>query len=236
VKPVLVLQHQHNDPPSYLATWLAARDRPMELRNSEAGDDFPESIDGFSALAILGGAMSANDPLDSLRRAERLILQSLERDIPVLGHCLGGQLMARALGAAVTRSPSPEVGWHTIDIAPVPEARDWFGDARRQRVYQWHGEAFALPRGAVHLAGNASCPHQAFAIGRSLAMQFHVEVDAAKHAAWAGETDPAYHADQRAWPTVHSGERLRADGAAALPAQQQLADRIYARWLGFARD
>ena len=197
MKPVLVLQHEHNDGPSFLATWLAAQGRRMDLRNTEAGDAYPERIDGFAALAVLGGAMSANDPLPSLRRAERLILQALEQGIPVLGHCLGGQLMARALGAPVTRSPMPEVGWHPIDIAPVPEARAWFGDAPTQTVYQWHGEAFALPPGAVHLAGNAHCPHQAFAIGPSLAMQFHVEIDAAKHAAWAAETDPAYHADQR---------------------------------------
>jgi GMP synthase (glutamine-hydrolysing) len=236
VKPVLVLQHQHNDGPSFLATWLGAQGRPMDLRNTEAGDAYPASIDGFAALAILGGGMSANDPLPSLRQAERLILQALGRDLPVLGHCLGGQLMARALGAAVVRSPQPEVGWHRIDIAPVAAAADWFGGARQQRVYQWHGEAFTLPAGAVHLAGNASCPHQAFAIGRSLAMQFHVEIDAAKHAAWAAETDPAYHADQRAWPTVHGGARLRADGVAALPAQLRLAERIYARWLGAAQD
>jgi GMP synthase-like glutamine amidotransferase len=235
VKPVLVLQHQHNDGPSYLATWLAARGLAMDLRNTEAGDAYPESIAGHAALAILGGAMSANDPLPSLRQAERLILQALARDVPVLGHCLGGQLMARALGAAVTRSPKPEVGWHAIEIADSPAARDWFGAAPRQLVYQWHGEAFAVPAGAVHLAGNPNCPHQAFALGRSLAMQFHVEIDAAKHAAWAAETDPAYHADQRVWPTVHSGERMRRDGATALEAQQRLADRIYARWIAAAR-
>lgn len=236
MKPVLVLQHQDNDGPAYLATWLAARGRAMDLRNTAAGQAFPASLDGHAALAILGGSMSANDPLPSLRRAEDLVRQALDRGIPVLGHCLGGQLIARALGAAVTRSPLPEVGWHPIEVAPVPAAREWFGELPVPQVYQWHGEAFALPPGAVHLAGNASCPHQAFAIGPALAMQFHVEIDAAKHAAWAAETDPAYLAEQQRFATVHGGARMRADGVVALPAQQRLAERIYTRWLALARD
>lgn len=236
MKPVLVLQHQGNDGPSFLGTWLTAQGRRMDLRNTAARQPYPEFIGPYAALAVLGGEMSANDPLPSLRQAERLILQALEQGVPVLGHCLGGQLMARALGAPITRSPQPEVGWHRVDIAAVPAARAWFGDATQATVYQWHYEAFALPHGAVHLAGNAHCPHQAFAIGNSLALQFHAEIDVEKHARWADETDPGYHAAQRRWPTVHSGDRLRADGAEALPHQLRLAARLYQRWLSTAQD
>lgn len=235
MKPVLILQHLRGDGPAYLATWLAAHGIAADVRDTEAGDPYPESIDGHAALAILGGAMSANDPLPSLRQAEALVVQAVARDVPVIGHCLGGQLMARALGAAVTASPQPEVGWHAMQVVATPAAQAWFGDASEHLVFQWHEEAFGVPDGAVRLAGSAQCPNQAFAIGPHLAMQFHVELDAAKLARWAADEDPRYLAQQARWPTVHGGARLRRDTEIHLAAQQRLADRIYARWIASAR-
>lgn len=231
-RPVLVLQHLSNDGPAYLASWLQAQGVPWHLFNTEAGQAFPATVDGYRALAVLGGEISANDELPSLRQAERLILQAMARDVPVLGHCLGGQLMARALGARVVPSPAPEVGWHAIERADTPAAAAWFGAGPAPRVFQWHNEAFELPGMALSLASSAACPHQAFSVGgRHLGMQFHVEIDAAKLAAWSASRDPAYLQAQHEWPSVHAGERMRADAAEALPAQQQLADRIYRRWL-----
>ncbi|WP_240920848.1 glutamine amidotransferase-related protein [Rubrivivax sp. JA1026] len=117
MKPVLVLQHQSSDGPAFLATWLRARGVAFEVRNAEAGEAFPESTEAYAALALLGGEMSANDPLSALRAGERLILDAMQRSRPVIGHCLGGQLMARALGARVVESPAPEIGWLPIDVA-----------------------------------------------------------------------------------------------------------------------
>jgi GMP synthase-like glutamine amidotransferase len=119
---------------------------------------------------------------------------------------------------------------------PVPLAQAWFGDGEWQRVFHWHFEAFELPPGAVNLATSPACPQQAFAVGeRHLAMQFHVEIDAAKLGAWSASQSQDYLQAQREFTSVHSGERMRADGVAALPAQQRLADRIYGRWLSFSR-
>lgn len=230
MKPVLILQHLSGDGPAYLGLWLQRRGLSFDLRNAEAGQDFPAHMDGHSALAILGGEMSANDPLPSLRRAELLVLDAMARGRPVIGHCLGGQLMARALGARVQRSPQPEVGWHAIKLFDTPQTRDWFGEADRATVFQWHEEAFELPPGAVDLAGNAACPHQAFAIGPHLAMQFHVEVDEEKLHRWSLLDSEAYQAQQRAHDTVHGGAAMREAMAVQLPLQQALADRIYARW------
>jgi GMP synthase (glutamine-hydrolysing) len=94
-------------------------------------------------------------------------------------------------------------------------------------VFQWHGESFGIPPGATLLAGNESCANQAFSIGRHLAMQFHVELDEEKLQAWCEELDRATHDA----PTLHSAEQIRADSARWLPGQQQLAARIYRRWL-----
>jgi len=229
---VLILQFMDDDAPAYLGSWLRGRGITADVRLAEQGLGFPECIAGYSALALLGGAMSVNDDLPYLRTAQSLVAQAIAADVPVLGHCLGGQLMARTLGARVGASPAPEVGWHRMDAIDSSACRDWLGLEPSHRVFHWHYEAFDLPAGAVPLARSANCPHQAFAIGRHLAMQFHVEVDAAKLALWLTMTDAQYQQARQRFPTVHGVGRMRGDEAACLPAQQRLADRIYARWLG----
>jgi GMP synthase (glutamine-hydrolysing) len=230
MKPVLVLQHLDADGPAYLGDWLRAQGIAADVRNAQAGDRFPERIDGHSALVVLGGEMSANDPLPTLRRAESLILQAMQRGRPVLGHCLGGQLMARALGARVGASPAPEVGWLAMDVADSAPARDWFGPEAQHAVFQWHYEAFDLPAGCHALAGSPACPHQAFAVGPHLAMQFHVEVDAEKLARWTADAGPRHAGAAVVHDSVHSIERMRRDSALHLQRQQALAARVYARW------
>lgn len=232
MKPVLVLQHMDGDGPGYLATWLRRQGVPFEVFNTAAGQDFPSSMDAHGALAVLGGEMSANDDLPSLRRAEALIRESMAGDRPVIGHCLGGQLMAKALGARVVDAAAPEIGWQTMRVLAHGEAKAWFGGASELTVFQWHHEAFELPQGAVPLAGSRACAHQAFAVGRHLGMQFHVEVDAHKLALWSASRDRDYLRLQKTCPTVQGGEAMRAQAADALAAQQALADRLYARWLG----
>jgi GMP synthase-like glutamine amidotransferase len=238
----LILQHLDADGPGYLATWLARRGIAFDLRNTQAGDPFPATLGDHAALAVLGGEMSANDPLPSLRRAEALIREAVASGKPTLGHCLGGQLMARALGGSVGPSPAPEVGWHRIESSVVDPAHDWLGspitkdtrpnatDDTSHTVYQWHYEAISPPPAAHVLAGNAACPVQAFSLGPHLAIQFHVEVDEAKLTRWIDAHDPRLLAAQAQHPSVHSAERMRADTQRHLAAQQALADRIYTRW------
>ncbi|MFT3955457.1 MAG: type 1 glutamine amidotransferase [Piscinibacter sp.] len=192
MKPVLVLQHMDSDGPAYLASWLRAGAVPFEVFNTAAGQEFPASMAGYAALAVLGGEMSVNDELPSLRRAEDLIRQAMATSRPVIGHCLGGQLIATALGARVLDSPAPEIGWQRLDVAAGDEARAWFGEATPLTVFQWHFESFELPQGALPLAHSEACPRQAFALGPHLAMQFHVEVDADKLALWSASRDETF--------------------------------------------
>ena len=231
-KPVLVLQNLTFDGPGHLGAWLAREGIAFEVFDTETGQAFPEHIDGYRALALLGGEMSANDDLPSLRQAERLILEAMDADVPVIGHCLGGQLMARALGARVIDSPQPEIGWQTMQILDTPTARAWFGGRDEAIVYHWHRESFELPRGAELLASSAACPYQAFAIGPHLALQFRVEFDAHKLAVWSASTDPTFLRLQQESATVQSGVAMLEGARAALPAQQRLAESLYRRWLG----
>lgn len=231
MKPILILQHLSADGPAHFGTWLQRQGVPFEVRNTEAGDGFPDHLREHAALAVLGGEMSANDPLPSLRRAEDLIRQAMAAGLPVIGHCLGGQLMARALGARIGDAPAPEVGWHPIDLRPGAASRHWFGDRAPATVFQWHYEAFELPPGADWLASSAACPRQAFAIGPHLGLQFHLEVDADKLRNWAAADDARWQAASERHPTVQGAAALLDGLARELPAQQALADRVYARWL-----
>jgi GMP synthase-like glutamine amidotransferase len=232
MKPVLILQHLSTDGPAYLATWLQREGVAFEVRNSGAGRAFPDDMGGHSALAILGGEMSANDPLPSLRQAEVLILQALDRGLPVIGHCLGGQLMARALGARIVESPAPEIGWQAMTVLDTPAAAAWFGEPGPRVVFQWHYEAFELPADAERLAGSAACPNEAFAIGPHLAMQFHIEVDEEKLGRWMLDEGAAYASAQRQHPqTVQGAAAMRDAVARRLQVHQALAERLYGRWL-----
>ena len=234
-KPVLILQFMDNDAPAYLGTWLERHGIASDVRLATASGGFPDRIDDHAALVPLGGAMSVNDDLPFIHDALRLIGQAVQRGIPVLGHCLGGQLIARALGARVGASPAPEVGWHRMDRIDSESSRAWFGPEASQRVFHWHYEAFDLPAGAEGLASSPQCPHQAFAIGPHLALQFHVEVDAAKVELWLGHHDAQYEQARREFDTVHGPDRIRADTGRLLAAQQRLADRIYRRWAQMAK-
>lgn len=232
MKPVLILQHMRHDGPAYLARWLSEQGIGFDLRDAAAGEAFPADMSGHGALAVLGGAMSANDPLPFLRDAERLILQAMHGQQPVIGHCLGGQLMARALGARVTASPAPEIGWQPLEVLDDPLAQEWLGPPAQHHVMHWHYEAFDLPVGARWLARSAGCPHQAFAIGPHLAMQFHIEIDAAKLQRWLDQGDPSWHdALQLHGRTVQDKTTILAEAERRMEAHQRLADRIYGRWM-----
>lgn len=231
MKPILILQNMHSDSPGYLGTWLGEQGLAFEVRNAAAGEPWPQSMQAFSGLAVLGGAMSANDPLAFLRQTERLILDAMDRGRPVIGHCLGGQLMARALGARVHASPAPEIGWQAIELLDTPETRAWLGPEAHATVMQWHYEAFELPPGATLLARSSACAHQAFAIGPHLAMQFHIEMDSSKVRAWTEEGDPLWgDALQRHGASVQDLLTLLELAPRVLPGHQALARHVYARW------
>jgi GMP synthase-like glutamine amidotransferase len=230
--PLLVLQFMADDGPGYLAAWAERRGVALDVRSAAAAQAFPAGMEGHRALAVLGGAMSANDDLPFLRDAERLILDAMRKGLPVLGHCLGGQLMARALGARVKASPAPEIGWHRMDVLDLPASRQWFGAVEAPHVFHWHFDAFDLPSGATRLAGSIACPNQAFAIGPHLAMQFHVEIDERKIDDWLSAAGATYAQAQAAHVTAQGPERIRELTPVWLQAQHQLADAIYAHWLG----
>ena len=156
--------------------------------------------------------------------------------MPVLGHCLGGQLLARALGGHVATLPEPEIGWWPIVVAHSAEAQDWLGPPGAAMVYQWHYDSFvALPPGAQVLAGSAVCAHQAFGLRQHLGMQFHIEITPAKVDDWLDHPGEGYAPALARCPhSVQSEPDMRAATALHLAGSQAMARHIYTRWLGGA--
>jgi GMP synthase-like glutamine amidotransferase len=230
MKPVAIFRHAPTEGPGYLAEFLDARGIPWELIAIDAGDAVPSFAEEFSGLAFMGGPMSVNDGLPWIAPVLALIRDAVARDIPVLGHCLGGQLMSKALGGKVSRNPVKEIGWGEVAVADNETAHSWFGEVRHFNAFHWHGETFTLPQGATHLLSSAHCANQAWAIGKHLALQCHVEMTAEMIASWcdvgAGEVLAA-----RESPAVQSTDVMQRQMAGELPRLHEIAARLYARWV-----
>lgn len=230
MKPVAVFRHSANEGPGHIALFLTEHAIPWRMFHIDQGEAVPDHAGDFSGLVFMGGVMSVNDDLPWIQRELELIRTAVAQDIPVLGHCLGGQLMSKALGGVVTRNPVKELGWGQVTVAGNDTARQWFGDITTFDAFHWHGETFSLPPGAVPLLSSAHCANQAFAIGKHLGMQCHVEMTAQMIEEWcrAGADEVA---DNLASPGVQSTETMLAEMQDKLPQLQRVAERLYRHWL-----
>ncbi len=231
---VLVVQHVTIEGPGRLETWLGEAGWRLDVRNVESGASLPRSLAGYGALVVLGGSMSVHDAdrYPHLQQTEELLRLAVAADLPVLGICLGGQLLASALGGRVEPNAVREIGPGTIRLTKEGRADPLFaGLPAELPVFQWHGETFSvLPPGGVLLAGSAACRHQAFRVGRrAYGLQFHFEVDEPMVCAWAEAYAEELRADRGLAP-----EELAAEHRLAAPAIEAtgaaLASRLLAVW------
>jgi GMP synthase (glutamine-hydrolysing) len=231
VKPVAVLQYYARDGVGFFGQHLRARGIAMQVFELFNGHTAPSSLGAFGGLCVLGGPMSVNDDWSPLRDGERLILEALRVHVPVFGHCLGGQLMSRALGGQVTTAPHAEIGWSQVDVQDDPLARHWMGEAAFP-VFQWHSETFSVPSQARLIATGTHCQRQAFAIGTlHIGVQFHCEIDRHKIESWL--TPPESNDIDRfaGSPAVHRPETIRSATRTHLAQGQRAAAHMYNRWL-----
>lgn len=182
----------------------------------------------------MGGPMSVNDPLPWIAASCALIRAAVDADLPVLGHCLGGQLIAKALGGAITKTPVKEIGWGPVRVLDNAEAQGWFGGLAGFETFHWHGETFNIPSGAVRLLESVYCANQAYALGKVFGMQCHVEMTEEMILQWCRDGAAEIAASDS--PAVQSSAAIQADMAKKVAALNAVADRIYARWIeGLAR-
>lgn len=229
MKPLVIVRHARTEGPGHFASFLDAKGLPWRLLAIDQGEAVPESPEGFAGLVFMGGPMSVNDDLPWIPPVLALIRAAVAADIPVLGHCLGGQLMAKALGGSVGPNPVKEIGWGRVDVADTDSARHWFGDLGSFQAFHWHGETFSPPPGASPILSSAHCANQAFALGKHLGLQCHVEMTEAMIDAWCAVGAEEIAAARS--PAVQTPAAMRALNGACLPALNQAADHLYSRWV-----
>ena len=216
----LILQHGDWGPPGVLGDWAAARGIELEIHHAQSGAPLP-ALNGQAFIASLG---SPHNPADlhipEVAAELAYVEQAIARDIPVLGLCFGGQMLAKALGGEIEKAPHPELGWLAIDSAApeiVPPG-PWL---------QWHFDRFTVPTGAELLATSAAGP-QAFTHGRHLGVQFHPESTIEIVRSWARSDDERVRAlgigDGQALL-----ERGRGHATAAVSAAFDLFDAFWRR-------
>lgn len=230
---ILVFKHVAAEPLGTLDALIRARGHRIRFVNFERHPDAEPSLDRYRGLIVLGGPMNVEDQgrRPHLKTELRLIEQALTQNKPVLGICLGAQLLAHALGADVRRHHQPEIGWY--DLTTTKAGREDpvlspLGDVAP--VFQWHGRTFDLPDGAQHLARTATCEQQAFRYGsNAYGFQFHLEMDRALIERWLDI--PNYRAELEASGLPHDADAIRTLTGERIDAMQARADAVFNNFL-----
>jgi GMP synthase (glutamine-hydrolysing) len=191
------------------------------------------NIDRYAGLVILGGPMNVDDTArhPHLLTELRLIERALALEIPVLGICLGAQLIARALGAEVRPNGEKEIGWYDVTLTEAGAADPVLGHFRpTEKVFQWHGHTFDVPRGAAHLARSPGCESQAFRYGRDVyGFQFHLEVDEPLIERWL--TVPQHVRELASLDGRVCPESIRRQTPAHIGPLKSLSDRTFGEFI-----
>jgi len=230
MKPIAIFRHSPGEGPGYFATFLDHHSLPWTLFRIDEGVAPPPAPDEFAGLCLMGGPMSVNDDLPWIPQELELIRAADRLSIPVIGHCLGGQLMAKAFGGSVGRNPVKEIGWGQVAVtsAAAQRAADWLGDNAGFEAFHWHGETFSIPPGATRILGSAHCANQAFVRGPHLGLQCHIEMADTMIRnwcqQWAAENVPPS-------ASVQTPEQMEENMEARIAAMRVVADRLYARWI-----
>jgi GMP synthase (glutamine-hydrolysing) len=188
-------------------------------------DPLPTSPLGYDTIVILGGPMSVYDNLPYLKKEQELIRNAMKNDIPVLGICLGSQLIAQAAGGHVYKGKKKEIGWYNVYLTPASSNDIFRGFTDKTiRIFQWHGDTYDLPANAKILAYSDLYP-QAFRIGSAVGIQFHFEVDEPLIQTWMKE----YSAELIA-------EKIKPEGILPAPREfEELAIRCRHIYNNFSR-
>ena len=231
MNPVLIVRHTATEGAGYFSEFLDQRTIPWQLIRIDAGDRLPDTLNGYSGLCLMGGSMSVNDNFPWIPLELGLIRQAVEQDIPVIGHCLGGQLMSKALGGVVTQNPVKEIGWGEVRVTDANASKDWIEKSDRPlTVFHWHGETFSLPPNAVRILNSTHCANQAFILdNRHVALQCHIEMTPQMIRTWCENGAEEIAANPS--PAVQTAAVMQVDLETHTQQLHAIADKIYSRWI-----
>ncbi|BDU16959.1 type 1 glutamine amidotransferase [Lysobacter auxotrophicus] len=234
---LLVFQHVAAEPLGTLDRLIRRRGHRIRFANFERQPELEPNVDRYRGLVVLGGPMNVEDQArrPHLKTELRAIEAMLEQGKPVLGICLGAQLLAHVLGAPVRRHEAPEIGWYPLNTTQAGRedpVLSPLGDTAP--VFQWHRYRFEVPREAAHLASTAGCDQQAFRYGENAyGFQFHLEMDEALIERWLA--NPAYReelAELRGLdPARADVETIRRHTREHIAGMQSRADEVFNRFL-----
>ena len=225
-----IFRHARGEGPAYFATYLDRRGISWKLFALDDGKSVPSDVRKFSGLAFLGGPMSVNDEhIPWMRPMLELVREAVRKDVPMIGHCLGGQLMSKGLGGEVTRAKVKEIGWGEVEVADNGVAKSWFGPVTAFESFHWHGESFSIPPGGTRILGNDHCANQAFVLSKHLGMQCHVEMTEEMVRSWCKSGADEIE-ESRASPGVQAPQKIEKNLAERIGALHKVADRLYDRW------
>lgn len=230
---ILVFQHVAAEPLGTLDPLIRSRGHRIRFVNFEREPDAQPNVDRYQGLVVLGGPMNVEDQAQRphLRTELRAIERMLSLGRPVLGICLGAQLLAHALGAPVRRHVAPEIGWYPLRTTDAGRSDAVLSPLGEQAsVFQWHGRHFEIPHSAVHLARSDTCDQQAFRWGdNAYGFQFHLEMDQPLIERWLA--NPAYRAELAALAGTQDASRIRTDTALHIAGMQARADAVFNNFL-----
>ena len=241
MKRLLVCQHVPYEILGTLDPLL--RDVGCRIRYINFGrqPDAKPDISRYDGLVVLGGPMNCDqsERYPHLATEIDLIQESIRHGKPVLGICLGAQLIARALGARVSKNPVKEIGWYNLSPTDAGKADPLFSKfAPRQMIFQWHGDTFEIPDGAEHLAMSPDCPNQAFRYGDNVyALQFHLEVDEPMIMRWLNTPAMVQEIETLGEGTIEGSvaDRIRQDTHAHIDASIELGNRLFSEFIRLFR-
>lgn len=230
MKPILFFRFLAHEGPGYLGDFLSAQNISWQIIKVDEGEPLPLSILAYSGMALMGGPMSVNDDLPWMAPLLTLIREARDHDIPLLGHCLGGQLMSKALGAEVTKNPTKEIGWGEVSISQNEIAKNWFGNIETFNAFHWHGETFSLPQGAIHLLASPYCQNQAWSMGKHLALQTHIEMTTEMVIKWCEEGEKEIR-DSAISTAVQQVDAMQQELPLHCFFLQKVAKQVYSQWI-----
>ncbi len=232
-RPIAVFRFSATEGPGHFATFLEANRLPWTLVKLDEGEPVPASAEAFAGLGFMGGPMSANDELPWTQPVLALMRDAANHRVPMIGHCLGGQLMSRALGGKVTRNPVKEIGWVHVNAEQSPVARDWLGEGIAAiDTFEWHEDTFTIPAGSERILSGATCENQAYvADSIHLGMQCHVEMDPTLIDTWCRTGSEEIAESLGKSPAVQDISTIKGLVGRNLEALHATADRLYSRWV-----
>ena len=226
MRPIAILQHEATQGPGVLRDYLDSQDMPYRVFHPAQEGDMPLSADDYRGIVVLGSNHCANETLPWVDAELALLQAALVHDVPVLGHCFGAQMMARAMGARVWRNVCPNIGWSRVWVTPA--AQRLMGLHSQTTLFHWHYDTFEIPRGAARTMYGKHCLNKGFSHGRHWAFQGHFEVTPDSVRAWCAEGD--MELQQVTGPAVQTEAQI----LHALPERTQqlraVAQSVYGAW------